>query len=284
MAARFAIGVPNVGPFADARWLGDLAGRAEAAGWDGFFVWDHLLYHEPGWPVVDPWVAITCAATATSRVRLGVLMAVLPRYRPLRLAKTVATLDQLTGGRMVFGAGLGSVTAEYSAFGEDPSLRTRATRLEESLQVMNKAWRAEPVSHQGGHLQLDAPVMRPQPVQRPRVPVWIGGRWPARRPFIRAAEWDGVMPTHEDFPHGTTMPADQLGEIVDFVRNTRSRTDPFAVAMEGQSDDDPDSASEQVAAYLETGLTWWVEKLGWWRGDLARNLGRVDAGPPRASP
>lgn len=284
MAARFAIGVPNVGPFADAAWLGGLAARAEDTGWDGVFVWDHLLYHNPGWPVVDPWVALTCAAIATSRVRLGVLMAALPRYRPWRLAKTVATLDQISNGRMVFGAGLGSIPAEYEAFGEDPAPRKRAARLDESLQVMNAAWQGAPLNHQGEQLSIDAPAMLPRPVQRPRVPVWLGGRWPARRPFIRAAEWDGVMPTHEDFPHGTTMPPDQLGEIVNFVRGARASTEPFDVVMEGESSNDTNCASEQIGPYVDLGLSWWVEKLGWWRGDLSRNLQRIDAGPPRTSP
>lgn len=281
MAVQYAIGVPNVGPYVDVALKGNLAARAEAAGWDGFFVWDHLLYHDPCWPVIDPWIAITCAAAATRSVRLGVLMAALPRYRPWRLAKTVATLDQLTGGRMIFGAGLGSIPAEYDAFGEDPTPRVRAERLDESLRVIDLAWKAKPFACHGEHLHVDAPAMLPSPVQEPRVPVWIGGRWPARSPFVRAAKWDGVMPTHRDFPHGTMMLPDHLAEIVDFVTTIRASSDPFDVVMEGQSDGDPDRADEQVRAYVDVGLTWWIEKLGWWRGDLNENLRRLEQGPPR---
>lgn len=280
MDIHYGLTIPNVGIFADAGLLSDLALRAEDAGWDGCFVWDHLLYHQPGWPVVDPWVAVTAAAVRTERIRVGVLLAALARYRPWRLAKTVATLDQLSGGRVVFGAGLGSIPAEYGAFGEPDAARDRADRLDEALELVDRLWRGEEVSHTGRHYQVEAPVLLPRPVQHPRVPIWVGGRWPARRPFRRAARWDGVMPTHADYPSGTTVPAKELSEIVGYVRSQRERTDPYEIVAEGETPPNPAAAAERIRPYGQAGITWWIEKLGWWRGDLDTALQRIDAGPP----
>jgi alkanesulfonate monooxygenase SsuD/methylene tetrahydromethanopterin reductase-like flavin-dependent oxidoreductase (luciferase family) len=277
---RYALTIPNVGMFADARLLSDMAVRAEAAGWDGCFVWDHLLYHHADWPVVDPWVAVTAAAVRTERVRIGVLLAALARYRPWRLAKTVATLDQLSGGRVVFGAGLGSIPAEYGAFGEPSDARDRADRLDEALELVDRFWRGEEVHHAGRHFEVDVPELRPRPVQEPRIPIWIGGRWPARRPFQRAARWDGVMPTHADYPNGTTLPAKELAEIVDYVRSHRTSAGPLDIVTEGETPPNPAAAAERIRPYRDMGVTWWVEKLGWWRGDLDAALQRIDAGPP----
>jgi alkanesulfonate monooxygenase SsuD/methylene tetrahydromethanopterin reductase-like flavin-dependent oxidoreductase (luciferase family) len=280
MAIRCGVTIPNVGIFADARLLSDLAVRAEQAGWDGCFVWDHLLYHHADWPVVDPWVAVTAAAVRTERIRLGVLLAALARYRPWQLAKTVASLDQFSGGRMIFGAALGSIPDEYEAFGEPGEARTRAGKLDEGLAIVDRLWRGEAVDHAGAHYRLDAPAMWPRPSQRPRVPIWVGGRWPARRPFRRAARWDGVMPTHADYPRPTTAPATALAEIVDYVVAHRGEAGPYDVVMEGETPADRPAASEMVDPYEGVGLTWWIEKLGWWRGDVDAAIQRIDAGPP----
>jgi alkanesulfonate monooxygenase SsuD/methylene tetrahydromethanopterin reductase-like flavin-dependent oxidoreductase (luciferase family) len=277
-----AIGVPNVGPFGDVTVLVDLARRAEAAGWDGWFVWDHLLYHHADWPVVDPWVALSAAAALTRRIRLGVLLAVVARYRPWRLAKTAATIDRLSGGRLVFGAGLGSIATEYEAFAENSDARARADRLDEGLALIQRFWQGEAVRHTGTHYRVDAPALLPTPVQ-PHIPIWVGGRWPARRPFRRAARWNGVMPTHADYPHGTTIPAEQLARIIDYVMSQRTSQDPFDIVVEGESPPDghdAHAAADLVAAYAEIGVTWWVEKLGWWRGGLDAAIERIDAGPP----
>src|SRR5947209_4154411 len=101
---RCAVGLPVVGPFADPVTLVELAVAAEAHGWDGVFLWDHLLYHDPTWGVVSPVVVASAIAARTSRARLGVLVAALPRRRPQQVAREAATLDVLSAGRLVFGA------------------------------------------------------------------------------------------------------------------------------------------------------------------------------------
>jgi alkanesulfonate monooxygenase SsuD/methylene tetrahydromethanopterin reductase-like flavin-dependent oxidoreductase (luciferase family) len=278
---RSAVGLPNVGPFGDPTLLTELAVTAEERGWDGVFLWDHLLHHDPTWPVADPTVTIAAVAARTRRVRLGVLMVAVPRRRPWKVAKEFATLDHLSGGRMIMGAALGSMDREYEAFGEDPDLRERARRLDDGLAVIDRCWSGEPVEIVGGRFPVRGAQLRPSPVQRPRIPIWVAGRWPNRAPFARAARWDGVMPIHADFGRGRTMPPPMVAEIHRHVSSQRPEGRPFDLALEGATDDLHDP---RLAAYAEAGVTWWVEAMGWWRGgpDAARS--RIEAGPPATAP
>src|SRR5262245_11702497 len=117
---RYAVGIPNVGDYGDPRLLVDLARDAEAAGWDAVLLWDHVAYRRRPSPAAAPTAVLTAIAAATSRVRIGMLAAALPRRRPWKLARETATLDVLSGGRLILGVGLGSQAhEEYAAFGED---------------------------------------------------------------------------------------------------------------------------------------------------------------------
>jgi alkanesulfonate monooxygenase SsuD/methylene tetrahydromethanopterin reductase-like flavin-dependent oxidoreductase (luciferase family) len=262
---RFAAGVPNVGPFGDPLLLTDLAVAAEDSGWDAFFIWDHLLYRDQRWPVADPTVVIAAVAARTSRIRFGVLMNQLARRRVGKVARESATLDRLSGGRLIPGAGLGSVPGEFTAFGEPGDLRERAARLDESLEVLTELWRGEPVTFHGEHVTVTGVTMLPPPLQQPRIPIWCGGRWPAKTPFRRAARWD------------------DLAAVLRYIREHRQDgAPPLAVALEGRTDGAAaDRGGRHVAAYREAGLTWWVEALGWWRCDPAGAMARIRQGPPR---
>jgi alkanesulfonate monooxygenase SsuD/methylene tetrahydromethanopterin reductase-like flavin-dependent oxidoreductase (luciferase family) len=273
---RYAVGLPNVGPFADPRALVELGVAAEEQGWDGVFLWDHLLYHDPDWGVANSVVVASAIAARTSRVRLGVLMLALPRRRVQVVARETATLDQLSGGRLVFGAGIGSMDAEYAAFGEDPDLRVRAERLDESLELLDALWSGAPVPTAPGHEVR----MRPTPVQRPRVPVWCAGRWPNRPGFRRSARWDGVVATFVDSGRTVPTPVSDVADMVRFVAAERGSLDGFDVGIEGSTS--PSDAAEVIAPYAEAGITWWVEAMGWWRGGVDAARSRVLAGPPPA--
>jgi alkanesulfonate monooxygenase SsuD/methylene tetrahydromethanopterin reductase-like flavin-dependent oxidoreductase (luciferase family) len=281
---RYAVGIPNVGDYGDPRLLVELARDAEAAGWDAVLLWDHVAYRRRGWPVADPTVILTAIAAATSRVRVGLLAAAIPRRRPWKLARETATLDLLSGGRLILGAGLGSQAhEEYAAFGEDGDPRARAARLDEGLEVLTGLWRGEPFSHEGSVYRVEETVFLPRPAQLPRPPLWIAGRWPNRPPFRRAARWDGVVPTHAAVGHAGTMTPAQLDEIVRYTLAHRpARLGPFEVVVEGHTAGRDRAADHQRVAALEAaGLTWWVEKLGWFHGPVATARQRVRAGPPR---
>jgi len=275
------VGVPNVGPFADPRLLVGLAVAAEEAGWDGFFLWDHLLWDEPGGQVADPTVVISAVAARTDRIRIAIMVNSLARRRPAKVARETATLDVLTAGRLIVGAGLGTLASEFTAFGESADPRVRAARVDESLHLLDAFWAGQPVTFHGEYLTATSVTMLPRPVQRPRIPVWCGGRWPNKRPFRRAARWDGVMPIHTGYGLGETMPPAELRAVVAYTQEHRTAAGPFDVALEGRTDGSAaDRGGQLVASYVPAGLTWWIEALGWWRGTTADAMNRIRQGPP----
>lgn len=190
---RFAIDTPQFGPYANPRTLAELARRAEDAGWDGFFIWDHINVN---WPeqVADPWVALAAIASVTSKIRLGAMVTPLARRHPWKVARETVTLDHLSNGRLVFGAGLGTdIFGELSTFGTAGDDRIRAQMLDEGLQILTSLWSGERVSFAGKHFNFSETQFLPKPVQSPRIPIWIAGTWPHKLPFRRAARYDGVV-------------------------------------------------------------------------------------------
>ncbi len=185
----------NIPPFTDPATVVGLATDAEAAGWDGVFLWDHLVWSEQTPPDVhDPWVLLGAIAAATERVRIGTLVTPLSRRRVHVVAKHLLTLDHLSGGRVTFGVGLGEPpVADFSAFGDEADARTRSAILDEGLEVLDSLLRGAEVVHDGAHVTAHG-RLRPGPVQQPRPPIWIAGVVPNQRPLQRARRWDGVVP------------------------------------------------------------------------------------------
>jgi alkanesulfonate monooxygenase SsuD/methylene tetrahydromethanopterin reductase-like flavin-dependent oxidoreductase (luciferase family) len=180
--------MPNVG---DPSALVELAAAADHAGWDGFFVWDHVNAMPQ---MHDPWVLLGAMAARTTRVRLGTLVTPVPRRRPWKLAKEVVTLDHLSEGRAVLGVGLGvPVDTEYAAFGESTLVREHAARLDEALPLLDAFLRGDRVDHEGDHYQVHA-QLDPPSVQRPRPPIWAAASLGRDRPLARALRVDGVFP------------------------------------------------------------------------------------------
>jgi len=252
---RYAISSPNVG---DPAWLVDLAIETERAGWDAFFLWDHLhLVRALALDVFDPWVILGAAARETERIRLGTMITPVPRRRPWKLAKEIVTLDHLSGGRVVVGVGLGEPAAdEFGSFGESIDPRERAVLLDEGLALLEGFLRGEPVRHDGDAFSVDA-HLKPASVQQPRPPIWVAGKWPNRKPLERAARYEGVMPISSE---GGPIPPEELRAVVDLMRPV----EPFDVVA---------SVGPGVpwSEFEDAGATWIVES-GWpegdWRDDL----------------
>jgi alkanesulfonate monooxygenase SsuD/methylene tetrahydromethanopterin reductase-like flavin-dependent oxidoreductase (luciferase family) len=285
---RFCMNVPIFGEYADVRLLATMAREAEDAGWDGFFVWDHLQWTggEPGAPLlpsVDPVVATTAIALNTERVRIGPLVTPLPRRRPWKVARESTTLDHLSGGRLIQGVGIGyPPDLEFASFGEEADAKVRAEKLDEGLQVLTGLWRGEPFSFSGKHYRIDNALMLPRPVQEPRIPIWVAGIWPtAKAPFRRAAQWDGVQPV---FDRGIA-PEHKLAEVrrmAAYVREQRQSDAPFDIVVDGETAGDGSAGDAQrVREYAEAGVTWWLEGISSWRGGLATMRERIRRGPPR---
>jgi alkanesulfonate monooxygenase SsuD/methylene tetrahydromethanopterin reductase-like flavin-dependent oxidoreductase (luciferase family) len=243
----------DVGPFdelADPRILAALAAAAEDRGWDGFFVWDHIRYRAPVRAVADPWVALAAVACATSRLRLGPLVTPLSRRRVHKVARETVTLDLLSSGRLTLGVGLGSPrNGEFEPFGEVSDPRARARLLDQGLEDLTRYWAGD---------------FEPVPVQRPRIPVWVAGEWPHRRPVQRALRWDGLFPTGLPGPEA-------LAELAGEVRAARPDGGPFDLVAGIAPGDDP-------APWAQAGATWVVTDFGM-RPALAEVREVIDAGP-----
>jgi alkanesulfonate monooxygenase SsuD/methylene tetrahydromethanopterin reductase-like flavin-dependent oxidoreductase (luciferase family) len=229
-----AIDVAPFGELADPRVLAELAIAAEERGWDGFFVWDHIVYRAPVRAVADPWVALAAVACATSRLRIGPLITPLSRRRVHKLARETVTLDLLSSGRLTLGVGLGSArNGELEPFGEVADPRERARLLDQGLADLAGYWAGE---------------FQPVPVQRPGIPVWVAAEWPHRRPVRRALRWQGLFPTGLPGPEA-------LAELVSEVRHARSAGDPFDVVVGITPGDD-------VEPWVRAGATWTVTDFG----------------------
>ncbi len=257
-----AIAVPNVG---EPSALVELAQDVEAAGWDGFFVWDHVqIYAAAQFEVHDPWMLLAAVAGHTERLRIGAMVSAPSRRRPWLLAKQIVTLDHLSHGRAVVGIGLGFPDEdEFAAFGEVVDLRERAERTDEALLVIDRILRGEPVDHTGRHFDVHA-HLHPAAVQSPRPPIWVAATPPHRRPLRRAARWEGVycnVDLEMLMPLRPSELRDYVGEFLD---------DPAADVVTGAH---PEHTTDE---YEAIGVSWLVESA-WpgpdWADQLRDRLG-----------
>ena len=228
---------------------------------------------------------LTAAALATERLRLGPLVTPVARRRPQQLARQVSTLDNLSGGRVIFGAGLGGpIEDEYGSFGEPTDPRLLAELLDEGLDLLGRYWSGEAVTHEGRHFRVEDVTLLPPPVQRPRVPVWIGGFWPHRPPMRRAARWDCAVPLFKSAKHGHPPPLEEVRVLVAYVRAHRDGHPerPFELVLGGPSPTDAAGARDLLGPLIEAGATWWDERrpIDDEINRLEPVLRRIEAGPP----
>jgi probable F420-dependent oxidoreductase len=264
---RYGICLANIGSYADPRMPVRVARAAEAAGWDAVFVWDHLAFVW-GPPAADPWTLLAAIASATEHVLLGPAVTPVARRRPQVVAHQVATLDVLSGGRVVFGAGLGGSTPEFGKFGEPTDPKVRASMLDEGLDVLRRLWSGEEVTHHGDHYTVDGVTLAPTPLQD-RLPIWIGGNKP---PSVRrAARWDGWLPDSA-YPSEQGATPEDVSEGLTLIRELRG-DDAVDVAVLGESD------KRDPRAYEEAGATWWLESLHDARGSPDDVVALVERGP-----
>jgi alkanesulfonate monooxygenase SsuD/methylene tetrahydromethanopterin reductase-like flavin-dependent oxidoreductase (luciferase family) len=253
--------LPPFGAFADPRYLMELAQAAEAAGWDGFFLWDTVVHDEKGYPIAEPWSVLAAIAAVTTRLRLGVMLTPLPRRRPWQVARQVLTLDHLSNGRVIFAAGLGGAIHDFDWFGEETDVKVRAAMLDEGLQVVRGLWSGERTSFEGEYYTVAPVAFAPRPVQA-TIPIWIGGMWPNQGPMRRAARYDGVFPLSDGFP----LAPEDLAAVKAYIEPRR--TDPHApfdyVASGITPGEDREAGAAQVVPYIEAGATWWLETIDPW--------------------
>ena len=255
---RYGLSVINFGSYGDPGVLSELAATAEEAGWEGLFLWDHLSFvweNGLGGNSGDPWVLLAGVACATSRILLGTNVTPIPRRRPQVLASQVATLDRLSGGRAVLGAGLGGVEEEFRRFGDEWNAAERARRLDHGLALIRDLW------------------SEPRPL-----PIWIGGDSDAA--LRRAARFDGWTHSGLSNEHGEVIVApDEIATSVDKLRSYRGTLDDFEIVVGGVSD----PGDGRPESYAAAGATWWLESIYGFRGSVEEMLNRVRTGPAKVA-
>ena len=275
---QYGLYIPNYGMEHSAQALAELAQVAEEAGWQGFFIWDHIHVSKSlRAPVLDPWITLAAIAMNTEHIRLGTTVTPIARRRPWKLARETVTLDHLSKGRLILTVGLGfPPDAEFAHFGEDPDAKIRAAKLDEGLAILAGLWRGKAFRHQGKYYQIEKTVFQPPTYQSPRIPIWVGGFWPNKGPFRRAAHWDGAFP----LKRGGAMTPRDLEEIQAYIQQHRTTTTPFDLVVTGRIDSG--KAAKIIAAYEAAGLTWWLEILFGQRNSIKEIRQRIRQGPPKA--
>jgi len=277
---NFGIYLPNYGDAVSARNLAKLGSAAEKAGWDGFFIFDHILVSKnKGHQMVDPWVALAAMAMTTDHIRIGTTVTPLARRRPWKLARETVTLDHLSHGRLTLTVGLGEPEeAEFAYFGEQTDRRIRAEKLDEGLDILTGLWTGESFSYSGKHYQIEKIKFQPATLQTPRIPLWVGGYWPNKAPFRRAARWDGAFP----LKHSGFMKPKDFEALKAFIEKHRTVNSPYDLVRMGYlCDNTRDERQKTLAALAKAGVTWWLESFFRFKHSFDILLTQVEQGPPR---
>ncbi|MEO5744632.1 MAG: LLM class flavin-dependent oxidoreductase, partial [Terracoccus sp.] len=188
--------------------------------------------------------------------------------------------DLISGGRLVLGVGIGSPAhGDFALFGDEADAVTRAEMLDEGLVVLQGLWSGEPFAHAGTHYSIGEVTFTPTPVQRPRIPIWVGGTLPLRRPMLRAARWDGAVPiTWADGRLARPSPQ-QIASVRDLVVEHRDPGGPpFDLAVWAEVAGRPRELGAQLPEYVDAGATWWIETAKPEPGWLAELVERIKAG------
>lgn len=275
---KFGLMLPNKGkPYGDVNLLLELALIAEKAGWEGFFIWDHIGGGGNS-PTMDPWVCLSAIASHTKSMRIGTMITPLSRRRPWKIAREITTLDHLSNGRVTLGVGLGDfVNKDFKDFGEVSNPKKRAAMLDESLEIISGLQKGNPFNFSGEYYTVSKALFQPTPVQSPRIPVWVATHWPFKRPLQRAARWDGVLP--RQWNAGPITP-EVIREIASYIADRREAETPFDIIKYGLTEGKNLSYDRAVVnKFSDAGATWWIEEIFSSRGTLKQIRQRIAAGP-----
>ncbi len=267
---KFGVSIANFGVSSNPQDYVNLAQGVEAAGWDGFFLWDHINWRE-GIVNLDPWILLSAIATETEKVLIGPLVTPLPRRRPQKVARESLTLDHLSKGRFVFGVGLGwPPKKEYGDFGEPVGINIRAKMLDEGLKVITGLWSGTPLDFQGEHYTVTCAQFKPKPYRKEGIPIWVAGTWPKKGPFQRAAKYNGIVPMG-------IQTGKKFSDMMEYVNKYRkpSKTFDWVSSTSYISGPKRDRIAKE---FRDAGATWYIES--WGTQSMEKQLPRIKRGPP----
>ena len=274
---KFGVYAPNFGDtFGNPLLVTELAVEAEKAGWDGFFLWDHIMSAEEGFPdTVDPFIALTSIAENTEKIHIGTTVTPLPRRRPWKLARETVTLDLLSEGRLILGIGLGG-SSENSLMNEETNPRIMAKMADEQLEILHGLWSGEEFSYHGKYYKIDEVRFLPRPVQNPRIKLWGAGTWPKKGPFRRAAKLDGVIPLSVDYRNPLTP--DDFRNMIEYMEN-HGLGYPYDVVEISFDCTKNDDKKRSIHEFRDAGVNWWLELVSDWNGSYEKIKDIIMQGP-----
>ena len=244
---KLGVHLPQAGSQASPDKILRHAMRAEALGLDDVWVSEHIIVPKdapyPPTPVFyDPVVVLSWIASVTRRVRLGTSVLVLPMRHPLPLAKELSTLQELSAGRLILGAGVGWLEPEFAALGVP--FKERGCRMDEGIAMMQAVWNNDPVTFEANWIDAKIDNMRMLPRPAVPIPIWIGGT--ADRQIARAVKLQGW--------HGSRQSPSEIVPIVERLR--KARPDPeFAISMRIRWDGvDASELRSRLKAYEALGV------------------------------
>lgn len=273
----YGLWLKNTAPV-DVADLVEYAITAEDAGWDGVFLSDSIT-----WGYTDPWTCLAGIATRTESLRLGTWITPIPRRQPWQLAHNLATLDHLSDGRVLLGGGLGT-PSEHTTFESEPTTENLGEKYDEALDIIDGLWQGDSFSYRGDHYSVDELELANPPKQDPRIPFVLGGWWPNKKPFQRAARWDGIMPNWPamteagEGPQGeqaTGTVEEELRDMLEYYHGLTDEPGEIVLPLE------PAGASEPYRdTCKELGVTWFLDTNSFEPEEYEQNIERIHEGPP----
>ena len=265
---RFGLCIPHYGRTVPLDDLRSTVQRAEALGFHSVWVSDHVVTPIHLLPTIGPsfydaFVVLTYAAAFTQRVRLGTTVIVVPYRNPLVVAKMLATLDVLSGGRVIFGTGVGGAPDEFQALGVPSHQRGRLTN--EYLRLMVALWTQDPTNFHGRFFSFNDVRFEPKPHQKPHPPIWVGGQSDAalRRAVAIGEAWHPTSmplgPLQEKMAHLQHLARESgrtEGPMVTLHQGIRMSTQYTSTAAEGRrlGQGTPRQLREDMQEYQQLGI------------------------------
>ncbi len=278
---RISLGLPTLDiehgdEFLSAAAIAEVAAAAERAGFDACYVTDHPFplarwVREGGHHALDPFVALSFAAAATTRLRLHTHILVLPYRNPFLVARAAASLDVLSGGRMILGVAAGYLRSEFAALGAD--FENRAAITDEAIDAIRRAWSGEEIHLEGRHFHAVGNVLAPCPLQRPHPPIWVGGnsQQAIRRAVERGDGWSPFPNPSAAAVHTRTAAIESHAELAERIAYAREhaarigRTEPlevcYALGSLAAGAFDVRVVRDSVRALAALGVTWATVRL-----------------------
>lgn len=268
---NYGIYISNFGPNWNVNTITELGKIAEEDGWDGFFIWDHIYANDmPDANVLDPFIVLAAIASQTKKIRIGTTITPLARRHPWKLARETVSLDHLSNGRFILGVGLGGDSVhEFTNFGLEGDDKIRAEMLDESLEILQGLWSGEKFAYNGKHYQIKETRFLPATVQKPAIPIWVGGNWPNKKPFRRAAKYQGVFPLLANSWDGLAA-TDYIDILAYIKKHQQKQNKSYDVVFMTNFNywDKENKFDEMISDYSSNGVNWFVHSIHPWHEGL----------------